>query len=86
MYIALIKHESAGTYVPYLTSGKTYIAERVDAVEIDKLNPTTIYKRHEYAYGLYKMYSDNDAIIYTTIVGSSHLNGNDWEVIESFEV
>jgi len=83
MHIALIRHESAGTYVPYLTSGKTYIAERVD---VDEINPTTICERPEYAYGLYRMYSDNDAIIYTTLVRSSHLNGEGWEVIESFEV
>ena len=83
MRIVLIKNDRAGTYVKYLTSGKTYIAEQVDPNTID---PTTIYETHTYMYGLYKMYSDNDTAIYTTLLHSSHINGEDWEVIETFEV
>lgn len=96
MRIAMIKNDRAGTYVSYLTSGKVYIAERVD---VDKIDPTTIYKnnvntedwnkygRQEWErYGLYKLYSDSDRIIHTTIVNSSHLNGDAWDVIEIMDI
>jgi hypothetical protein len=90
----MIKNDRAGTYVSYLTSGKVYIAERID---LDKIDPTTIYKnntsdwekygRQEWEkYELYKMYSDSDTIIYTTIVKSSHLNGDAWDVIDIMDV
>lgn len=79
----MIKNDRASTYASYLTSGKVYIAERVD---LDKIDPTTVYKNSESRWGLYKLYSDSDVIIYTTIVNSSHLNGDAWDVIDIMEV
>ena len=86
MRVVLIKNDRAGTYVSYLTSGKVYIAEHVNKHEID---PTTIFAKTKARQGsdeLYKLYSDRDTLMYTALIKSSHLNGEDWEVIETMEV